>query len=100
MAHAPDPDAALRPYGARATRRAAWTGLDQSTVMGMELLAAILTWGAIGWFVDQWLGTSPWLFGIGTMLGFAAGLYLVWLRSSREYERTGSGRAPGGGPGG
>jgi ATP synthase protein I len=100
MAHAPDPDAALRPYGARATRRAAWTGLDRSALMGMELLAAILTWGAIGWFVDRWLGTAPWLFGVGTMVGFAAGLYLVWLRSGRDQERDVAARDHGGVVGG
>ena len=100
MAHAPDPDAALRPYGARATRRAAWTGLDRSSIMGMELVAAILTWAGIGWLADRWLATTPWLFGVGTMVGFAAGLYLVWLRSARDQERDAADHASGGGAGG
>lgn len=49
--------------------------------MSMELLAGILVWGGIGWLVDGWLGTRPWLFVIGVLLGFGAGLYLVLLRA-------------------
>lgn len=56
-------------------------GLDHSMVMSVELLSGILLWGGVGWLLDRWLGTAHWLFGIGVMLGFAAGLYLVWLRS-------------------
>lgn len=49
--------------------------------MSMELLAGILVWGGVGWLVDGWLGTRPWLFVVGTLLGFGAGLYLVWHRA-------------------
>lgn len=72
------------PSAASAARRGAWTGLDQASVMGLELLAGILTWAGLGWLADRWLGTTPWLFGVGAMLGFAAGLYLVWVRSGRH----------------
>jgi F0F1-type ATP synthase assembly protein I len=54
--------------------------------MSVELIAAILTWGGIGWLVDRWLGTEPVLFGIGVMIGFAAGLYLVWYRSGKDQD--------------
>ena len=64
-------------------RRGALRGLDQSSVMGVELLTATLTWAAIGWFVDRWLGTAPWFLAIGAILGNAAGIYLVWLRGRR-----------------
>ncbi len=52
--------------------------------MGVELIAAILTWTAIGWFADRALGTQPWLLVIGALIGNAAGLYLIWLRSERQ----------------
>jgi ATP synthase protein I len=58
--------------------------MDQSSIMSVELIAAILVWGGVGWLVDGWLGTTPWLFGCGVMVGFGAGLYLVWLRSERD----------------
>lgn len=51
--------------------------------MGLELLVAICTWAGIGYLVDGWLGTRPWFLTIGALVGFGAGMYLVWLRSGR-----------------
>lgn len=67
-------------------RRGVLRGLDQSSVMGVELITATLTWAGIGWLVDRWLGTEPWFFAIGALLGNAAGIYLIWLRSRRMDE--------------
>jgi F0F1-type ATP synthase assembly protein I len=78
-----DSDAAARPDGLGAGRRELWKGVDHANLMSIELLAAILTWTAIGWFVDRALGTTPWFIVIGGLIGNFAGLYLVWLRSSR-----------------
>jgi ATP synthase protein I len=64
-------------------RRGALRGLDQSSVMGVELISATLTWAGAGWLLDRWLGTEPWFLAIGALLGNAAGLYLVWLRGRR-----------------
>ena len=55
----------------------------------VELLTATLTWGGIGWLADRWLGTAPWLLVIGLIVGNAAGIYLLWVRTG------GSGAAPG-----
>lgn len=49
--------------------------------MSLELLSGILIWGGAGWLMDRWLGTLPWFLTAGVMLGFVAGLYLIWLRS-------------------
>jgi F0F1-type ATP synthase assembly protein I len=75
-------------------RREAWRQLDQSSLMTVELLTGVLTWGGIGWLLDRWLGTGAWFTSIGTMIGLAAGLYLVWLRSTRQDAGT-----PGGASG-
>lgn len=64
-------------------RRGVLRGLDQSSVMGVELITATLTWAGIGWLVDRWLGTEPWFVAIGALLGNAAGIYLIWLRGKR-----------------
>jgi F0F1-type ATP synthase assembly protein I len=71
-----------------------WSGVDQASVMGVELLAAILTWAGVGHFADRALGTGPWLLLVGALVGYAAGLYLVWLRSGRmaAAERASAGR--------
>lgn len=84
-------------------RRGALRGLDQSSVMGVELISATLTWAALGWLVDRWLGTDPWFLAIGAIVGNAAGIYLVWLRGRRmdaleaaAREDDGRGRSEGG----
>jgi F0F1-type ATP synthase assembly protein I len=64
-------------------RSGAMRGLDQSSVMGVELLTGTLTWAGLGWLVDRWLGTGPWFLAIGALLGNAAGIYLVFLRARR-----------------
>jgi len=88
--------AARRSTDERASRRALLSGLDQSSIMGVELLAGILTWSALGWLADRWLGSAPWLLGVGAMVGFAGGLYLVWLRSGRMDDRERAAASAGG----
>jgi len=60
-----------------------WKGIDQAHIMGVELMAAILTWAGLGYLLDRWLGTDPWFLAIGALVGNGAGIYLIWLRSSR-----------------
>jgi len=85
-------------HSVRSDWRSSMVGLDHSSIMAVELIAAFLTWGGIGWLVDAWLGTAPWGLLIGSLIGMAAGLYLIYLRASRMegYDRL----APrsGGGP--
>ncbi|MCX6437079.1 MAG: hypothetical protein NTZ06_00265 [Actinobacteria bacterium] len=47
------------------------------------LLSGLLFWGAVGWGLDSWLGTS-YLLLVGLLVGMGASLYLVWLRFGRE----------------
>ncbi|MBI5419910.1 MAG: AtpZ/AtpI family protein [Deltaproteobacteria bacterium] len=45
---------------------------------------------AIGYYLDKWLGTTPWLTVIWIGLGFAAGvrsLYRAALRSEKDLEK-------------
>ncbi|MEO1250772.1 MAG: AtpZ/AtpI family protein [Pseudomonadota bacterium] len=39
-----------------------------------DLLAGLAVGTLIGYLLDRWLGTSPWLLLVGIGLGFAAGL--------------------------
>jgi F0F1-type ATP synthase assembly protein I len=88
-------DAAARTPSARAHRRELWTGLDHSFVMGLELMAAVLLYAGLGHLADRWLGTGPWLFAIGALLGNAAGLYLIYVRSQRMDDANRAWRARG-----
>ncbi|MGE0703244.1 MAG: AtpZ/AtpI family protein [Vicinamibacterales bacterium] len=48
------------------------------------LVGAIVLLGGVGYALDQWLGTSPWLVFAGLVLGVVVGLYeiakTVWRR--------------------
>ena len=54
---------------------------DRSTHFTADLLAAIFTWGGIGWLADRLLGTAPVLMVIGFVIGNAAGLFLLYHRT-------------------
>jgi ATP synthase protein I len=41
--------------------------------MATDLVAAVLVGGAIGYFLDRWLDTAPWLLLVFLVLGIAAG---------------------------
>lgn len=49
--------------------------------MTVELLSGLLVWGGLGWWVGTRWGGHPWLFIIGSLLGFAGGFYLLYLRA-------------------
>lgn len=50
------------------------TGMAIAMRMGSEFIVAVLIGGAIGWQLDRWLDTTPFLLFIFIMFGFAAGM--------------------------
>ncbi len=52
--------------------------------ISMEMVAALVVGGAIGWFLDRFLGTEPWLLLVFLLLGFVAGV----LNAVRESQRV------------
>ena len=46
--------------------------------VGVELVSALAIGVAIGWLLDQWLGTRPWLMLVFIFLGGAAGILNVY----------------------
>ena len=57
--------------------------------VGTELVAALAVAVAIGWGLDRWLGTSPWLLGLFVLLGGAAGVANVWRLMMPRTSRNG-----------
>ena len=57
--------------------------------VGVELVAAMAVAVAIGWALDRWLGTSPWLVGVFVLLGGAAGVANVWRLMMPRTPRNG-----------
>ncbi len=55
---------------------------------GVELMAALVVGGGIGWLLDHWLGTLPLFLLIFFFLGAGAGLLNV-IRSAKEMNRDG-----------
>ena len=53
----------------------------QGLRLSSELVAGVLVGAAIGWFLDRWLGISPWGLIIFLFLGFTAGVLNV-IRST------------------
>ena len=41
----------------------------------MSLFAAVVGGLIVGWLLDRWLGTRPWLLAGGLILGAVAGFY-------------------------
>jgi ATP synthase protein I len=49
-------------------------GLALAGRVGVELVAATVVGTGLGYGLDQWLGTGPWLMIVGVFLGAAAGV--------------------------
>jgi ATP synthase protein I len=58
-------------------------GMAYGMRLAAEMVAAVVVGGGIGWGLDRWLGSKPWLFLLFFLLGFAAGV----LNVLRGYER-------------
>ena len=52
---------------------------------GITLFASVVSFCALGWLLDRWLGTDPWLLIIGIVLGSAVGLFEFVRLSSKTY---------------
>lgn len=48
------------------------------------LISGIAVWGGIGWLVDRWTGHSALFLPIGVVVGVAAALYLIVVRTGRS----------------
>ncbi len=42
---------------------------------GLSIVFSVLSFLGLGWLLDRWLGTNPWLAVAGLVLGSAIGLY-------------------------
>ncbi|GLI94459.1 AtpZ/AtpI family protein [Methylocystis echinoides] len=58
------------------------TGLTRALSVGLnafsEFVGAVLFGGVVGWKLDEWLGTTPWLMIVLLGLGIAAGFWNIY----------------------
>ena len=52
---------------------------------GITLFASVVAFCGIGYLLDRWLGTEPWLLVVGIVLGSAVGLFEFVRLSSKTY---------------
>src|SRR5687768_8164047 len=91
---APDvsPPTSVTPPARRRSKRPAREMItsdhNDGWTMAVELVTATLTWGGIGFLIDRfWLHTEPVFMSIGFVVGFFAGMYLLWLKTSEPVEK-------------
>ena len=41
----------------------------------LALFSSVVAFCGVGWLLDRWLGTKPWLLVLGIVLGAVAGFY-------------------------
>jgi F0F1-type ATP synthase assembly protein I len=58
-------------------------GLSLAARVGVELVAALIVGGGLGYLADWYFGTNPWLTVIGLFLGMSAGLLNIYRMASR-----------------
>lgn len=57
------------------------------TSVGFEFIIAVVLFGAVGWFLDRWLDTRPWLLLVGCGLGFAVGLWAMIRTGMKSFRQ-------------
>ena len=75
--------------------------------VGIELVSALVVGVGIGYLLDRWLGTAPWLLIVFFFIGAGAGMmnvyrtvsgmgYAVGYRAARQGDKPTDGRRPRG----
>ena len=60
--------------------------LGNAFTLGTELVAAVAVGTIIGFILDSWLGTTPWLIVIFFFVGAAAGMLNV-IRTAKRMQK-------------
>ena len=81
-------------------RRALFRELGRYSALGLELAISVIIGLAVGYYLDKWLGTGPWMKVVWIGIGFSAGirsLYRAALQSGKDLEKDEEDkRKPGG----
>lgn len=68
-------------------RRQLYKSLGFLSSLGISMVAATIIGLAMGYYLDRWLGTSPWLTMLFLVFGIAAGFRNLFVLSNRELKR-------------
>lgn len=70
-----------------AQRRELYKSLGFLSSVGICMVASILIGMAMGYYLDRWLGTEPWLFLVFLLLGVVSGFRNIFILTERELRR-------------
>ena len=73
---------------------ASMSGYAQGMRMSLEMVAAVVVGGGIGWFLDGWLDTKPLFLLIFLALGLIAGIRNVYQAANRLSSKYATGEDP------
>ena len=62
--------------------KSAWSALAELSSVGFAMVLATVIGLAGGYYLDRWLGTSPWLLLLGIVAGF-----VIFFRSVNRANR-------------
>ena len=83
-----DEKSASRPTETAPPPRTDPSAMARGLRLSTELVAGVIVGGLIGWFLDRWLGISPWGFIVFLLLGFAAGILNLMRSAGVMTERS------------
>ncbi len=68
-------------------RRQLFKTLGFLSSVGISMVAATFIGLAMGYYLDRWLGTSPWLTLVFLLLGIVSGFRNIFILTRRELKR-------------
>jgi ATP synthase protein I len=86
--HGNDPGYTLPAMAGRGNENP-WAGLGIGWAIIATLIAGMLVWGGLGYLLDRLVGTFHVFMAIGTVVGAAGGIYIVYLRFGRDRSAKG-----------
>ena len=51
--------------------------------MTADIVTGTFLFGGVGWLIDRWLGTEPWVMVGGFIIGHGMGIYAAMLHMKR-----------------
>ena len=69
--------------GASGGLQSGMSGVGAMLRIGIEMVSAVAVGFGIGWLLDSWLGTKPWLMILFFFMGSAAGILGVFRATGR-----------------
>lgn len=93
----------IRNWNMAEDKRQLFKALGFLSSLGISIVAASVIGLAMGFYLDKWLGTSPWLTLIFLGFGIIAGFRNIYVLTTRELKRQadeerengGNGNGPG-----